>query len=442
MAKTVDYRDPYLAAFRAFEASLNGRSASEIHRLRRGAMDAFVQTGFPTSRDEAWRHTRVAPLLETSFAPVPSDGRRGVTAEQIAPFRFDSLGGAQLVFVDGFYSPELSSHPDLPDGAQAGNLASILDTSPERVSGELARYAAYKTHAFAALNTAFFRDGAFVFVPRGVAVEAPIYLLFISTAKDKATVSHPRVLVLAEDGSQVTLVETYAGIGHGAYLTNAVTEIAAGDNAVVDHYKLELETPEAFHIGVMQMTQGRASNVSSHAISLGGRLVRNEARARLAGEGCESTVNGLYLLGDNQHVDNHTLLEHAEPNCSSHERYKGILTDASQAVFRGKIHVHPKAQKTDAYQSNQNLLLSEGARINTKPQLEIYADDVRCSHGATVGQIDEDALFYLRARGIGAKRARQVLLQAFASDILDRVKVEPVRQALVRRVNAKFAPST
>lgn len=442
MAKTVDHREPYLTAFRAFEASLNGRSASGIHGLRRSALDALAQTGFPTPRDEAWRHTSVAPLLETPFAPVLSDGRRELTAEQIAPFSFDGLGGVQLVFVDGFYAPGLSSRPGLPGGAQADSLASVLEASPERVSEELSRHAAHKIHAFAALNTAFIRDGAFVFVPRGVAVEAPIHLLFISTAKDKATVSHPRTLVLAEDGSRVTLIETYAGIGHGAYFTNAVTEIAAGDHAVVDHYKLELESPEAFHIGVMQITQGRASNVSSHAISLGGRLVRNEARARLAGEGCEATLNGLYLLSDKQHVDNHTLLEHTEPNGSSHELYKGILTDASRAVFRGKIHVHQKAQKTNAYQSNQNLLLSEDARVNTKPQLEIYADDVRCSHGATVGQIDEDALFYLRARGIGEKRARQVLLQAFAGDILDRVKIEPVRQALVRRVNAKFAPST
>jgi Fe-S cluster assembly protein SufD len=260
--------------------------------------------------------------------------------------------------------------------------------------------------------------------------------VFNSTPSGAPSISHPRTLVLAEENSQATIVETYTG--GGTYFTNAVTEVIADDGAVVDHYKLELESPDAFHIATMQSRQGARSNLSTHAISLGGKLVRNEVNALLAGEEGEATVNGFYLTDCEQHIDNHTLIEHAEPNCNSHELYKGILGGRSSGVFRGKIHVHRKAQETDAYQSNQSLLISENAGINTKPQLEIYADQVKCSHGATIGQLDQNAVFYLRSRGLRLPTAQRILAHAFAVDILNRIKPDSVRNYLERIVMDKF----
>ncbi len=438
MAQTADHKDWYLSTFEGFEKSLNGNSASPVHGLRRTAIDRFAALGFPTSRDEAWKNVSLAALTRIPFTSPAQYDPQGVTSGQIDPFVFNGLACTQLVFVDGFYAPELSVHQPLPDGVEAGSLAAVLESNPERISEHLARYAGYEEHAFTALNTAFLKDGAFIFIPKGVALETPVHLLFVSTSKAKPTVSHPRTLVLAENNAQATVVETYAGLDGGAYFTNAVTELAAGDDTVIDHYKLELESPDAFHIANMQLTQGRNSAVSTHAFSLGGGFVRNDVSALLAGESGEATMNGFYLLEDGQHVDNYTLLEHAEPNCTSHELYKGILNGASRTLFRGKIHVHQKAQKTDAYQTNQNLLLSDAARVNTKPQLEIYADDVKCSHGATIGQLDENALFYLRSRGIERKTAHHMLLQAFADDIIDRVKIDPVRQQLGRWIGQKF----
>ncbi len=436
MMQTADRKDRYVSTFEGFEKGLNGKSASPIHTLRKEAIDRFAQLGFPTRRNEDWINTNVAPLTKIPFAPVTGYDPQGVTPRQVEAFTF-GLACTHLVFVNGYYAPELSSHPALPGGVRAGSLAAALESDAALVSAHLARHAPYKEHAFTALNTAFIQDGAFVYLPKGAALETPVHTLYISTAKAHPTVSHPRTLILAEENTQATVIESYVGV-EGAYFTNAVTEIAAGENAIVDHYKLELEGPEAFHIATLQTRQGPHSNISTHAISLGGGLVRSEVNALLAGEGCEATVNGLYHLDGKQHVDNHTLIEHAEPNCTSHELYKGILDGASSGVFRGRIHVHRKAQNTDAYQTNQNLLLSNDASVNSKPQLEIYADEVKCSHGSTTGQMDMDAIFYLRSRGLSLELARQILIQAFADDLIDRIQVEPVRQQLSRIVMGKL----
>ncbi len=423
----------YLSAFASFEEGLNGRSATSLHALRRAAIGRFEELGFPGSRDEAWFHTNVAKLAGTPFRPArPEDARRAWRSESA----FRELTETRLVFVNGFYSAEDSSTVGLPHGVRVCSLAEVKASEADKVDGNIARHAAFDEHAFVALNTAFLQDGAFIYVPRGTAVETPIHVVFVSTASGAPSISHPRTLVLAEENSQVTIVESYTG--HGAYFTNAVTEVIADDSALVDHYKLELESPEAFHVATMQSRQGARSDLSTHAISIGGKLVRNEVNALLAGEAGEATVNGFYLTDCEQHIDNHTLIEHAEPNCNSHELYKGILGGRSSGVFRGKIHVHRKAQETDAYQSNQSLLISEGADINTKPQLEIYADQVKCSHGATIGQLDENAVFYLRSRGLRHATAQRILVHAFAVDILNRIKPGPVRNYLERIVMDKF----
>ena len=423
----------YLSAFARFEESLNGRSGAPLHALRKSAIGRFAELGFPGTRDEAWFHTNVAPLVRTPFRTTTLEDAQGAwKSEQV----FQDLTATRLVFVNGFYSAEHSRAGSLPHGVRACSLAGLKDSEADWVAGNIARHAAYDEHAFVALNTAFLQDGAVIYVPRGTAVETPIHVAFVSTASGAPSISHPRTLVLAEENSQVTIIESYTG--DGAYFTNAVTEVIANDSAKVDHYKLELESPEAFHIATMQSRQGAHSDLSTHAISIGGKLVRNEVNALLAGEAGEATVNGFYLTDCEQHIDNHTLIEHAEPNCNSHELYKGILGGKSSGVFRGKIHVHRKAQETDAYQSNQSLLISEGADINTKPQLEIYADQVKCSHGATIGQLDENAVFYLRSRGLSQATAQRILVHAFAVDILNRIKPESVRNYLERIVMDKF----
>jgi Fe-S cluster assembly protein SufD len=315
---------------------------------------------------------------------------------------------------------------------KAGSLATALNSDSALVEPHLARHAGYQDHPFVALNTAFLQDGAFVSIPRGKAVERPIHLLFVSThdRRGTATVSHPRNLILAGDDSQAMVIESYIGLNNALYFTNAVTEIVAGENAVVAHYKLQRESEEAFHISTVQASLSHNSNFSSHSIDLGGALVRNDVNAVLDGKGIECTLDGLYMVAGRQHVDNHTRIDHVKPHCSSRELYKGVLGGRSKGVFNGKIYVHKDAQKTDAKQTNKNLLLSEDAVINTKPQLEIYADDVKCTHGTTIGQLDQEAIFYLRSRGIDLEAARGLLTYAFASEMIGRIKVEPVRAQL------------
>jgi Fe-S cluster assembly protein SufD len=317
------------------------------------------------------------------------------------------------------------------------SLAEALREHPGQVEPHLARHARYQDQPFIALNTGFVWDGAFVAVGRGVALDRPVHLVFASTASAEPTMSYPRALVVAETSSRLTLVESYVGLEEDAYLTDAVTEVVLGENAKIDHYKLVREGGSAFHVGALQVHMARSSTFRSHFVTLAGGWVRNEARAVLDGEGCECTLNGLYLAAGRQHVDNHTVIDHARPHCASHELYKGILDGHAHGVFNGKIFVRQDAQKTDAKQTNQTLLLSDDATIDTKPQLEIFADDVKCTHGATVGQLDADSIFYLQSRGIGREAARALLTYAFANDIVRRIDVEPVRARLEESLLAR-----
>jgi Fe-S cluster assembly protein SufD len=420
----------HLANFDRFEKETVGSRLGWLQEIRQDAIERFRELGFPSARNEDWRFTSVAPIARTPFQLAAENARHGLTPEQLDRLTFRAGEGARLVFVNGRYARDLSSPQRVPDGLVVASLAEVLDAHPDWVEPYLARYAAYESYPFTALNTAFIRDGAFVSVPRGTVIAQPIHLIFVSTAPGEAAVSHPRNLVIAGDHSRAAVVESYVGPDESTYFTNAVTEVVADDHAVLDHYKLQREGDQAFHVATLQVHQARGSNVSSHFISLGGALVRNEINAVLDAEGCECTLNGLYMATGRQHVDNHTVIDHARPRCVSHELYKGILDGRAHGVFNGKIFVHQDAQKTDAKQTNQTLLLSDDATINTKPQLEIYADDVKCTHGATVGQLDEEALFYLRSRGIDLAAARSLLTFAFANDVIGRIKIDPLRARL------------
>lgn len=428
--------DQYLSRFRAFEQTLNGQASTPLHPLRRQAIAQFAAQGFPTSRDEEWRYTNLAPLLQQPFAPAPKGAT--LSTEALAPLLFAGPQSPRLVFVDGHYAPALSAAGSLPQGVVLLNLEAGLRQHADLVLSCLNHQIQGERHALAALNTAFLQDGAFLHLPAGTEVAHPIHLLFLSTAPAAPSFSSPRLLVVAGARSKAMLVETCAGPDGRPYLSNALAEVVVGEEAHFDYCKIQQEGDAALHLDHTLVREGRGSRFTAHSLSLGARLSRNQLDTMLDGEGIESTLNGLYLANGEQHLDHHTLVEHAKAHCASHELYKGILGGRSTGVFRGRIHVWPQAQKTDAYQANRNLLLSPEAEIDTKPQLEIYADDVKCSHGATVGRLDEEALYYLRARGLDLGQARGVLTRAFADQLLDRLGDDALRAHLEGRVAAKL----
>ena len=421
--------DSYLESFAQFENSAPGSGQWWVRSTRQAAISRFSELGFPTTRDEDWRFTSVAPIAQSSFK-LPQDGRVALSSREIEPFSFPGLACSRLVFVNGRYSPELSSIGTLPDGVTLGSLAWFLDNDPGRVEPHLARYADYQQDAFTALNTAFLQDGVFAHIPGRTVLPEPLHLLYVSTADGDPIITHPRNLILLDEDSHATIVEDYVSLGGGMHFSNVVTEAVVGQNGVLSHYRIERENTQAFNISTLRFQQNRSSNVTSHSLLLGGALVRNNVHPVMAGEGCDCLLNGLFMAAGRQHMDNYMKVEHVSPHCNSRQFYHGILDGHSRGVFHGRIIVHKDAQKTDAKQTNRNLLLSEDAQIDTKPQLEIHADDVKCTHGATIGQIDEDAIFYLRSRGIAEESARSLLLFAFAGECLQRMKIEPIRKHL------------
>jgi Fe-S cluster assembly protein SufD len=423
---TASDTDRFVGVFDTFEKALPAPGPESLRRQRRQAIERFSHLGFPTLRQEEWRFTNVGPIARTPFSlDVAVDG---VTEGSIQAFSYE--GTVQLTLVNGRFVPRLSDLESLPEGVVVCSLGEALEKHPEKVEPHLGRLASFENHPFVALNTAFYGDGVFIWVPRNQVVEEPINLVLVGNPSGDPIAFFPRNLIVSGQSSQVTVVEQYVTVGDGAYLTAPVTEIVAEDNAVVDHYKLQRESTAAFHMATFQLQLGRDSNVSSHSISWGGGLVRNDVNAVLDGEGGEATLNGLYMVEGTQLVDNHMRVDHVAPHCDSHELYKGILEGKSRAVFNGRIFVHPGAQKTDAKQTNRNLLMSPDALCNSNPQLEIFADDVKCTHGSTVGQLDETAIFYLRSRGIGEEAARSLLTYAFAADVVERIKVGAVRRDL------------
>ena len=398
-----------------------------LREIRTRAMAWFRESGFPTTRQEDWRFTPIAPIVSTAFVPAE---RLHVQPGQLAEHTFGADAIAELVFVNGMYDPQLSRCPDASSGVTVSTLADLLERDGAALKGQLAGLAAPTASAFTALNTSLFSDGAYVEIARDAVVPRPIHVLFFSTVSGAPQVSHPRLLFVAGEHSECRLIETYAGLAPQVYLTNAVSEYVIGDRAIVDHYKVQRESPAAYHMAALQVRTGRESIFVSHALTLGGAIARNDIGAVLGGEGGDTTLNGLYVGDGQQLLDTHTTIDHALPHNGSHELYKGILGGRSRAIFNGKIIVRPDAQKTDAKQTNKALLLSDHAEINTKPQLEIFADDVKCTHGATVGQLDEEMVFYLRARGLGLHEARALLIQGFAGHITNRIRFEPLRARL------------
>ncbi|MEP0821829.1 MAG: Fe-S cluster assembly protein SufD [Ignavibacterium sp.] len=425
----------YQSVFDAFEKSLNGEAQSGFHALRKKALNRFKEMGFPTTRHEEWKFTNIAPVAATPFTPVPA----GMVA-RIAPSavkRHLIPQGHSLVFVDGHFAPELSSIGKLRDGVIVCSLAEASRRHAALLERELARHAPGDENSFVALNTAFSLDGAFVYVPDGIRLAEPVHMLFLSTGKPQALIP-PRNLFLVGAEGQVSLVETYAALNDGDYFTNVVSELLAGEGAIVEHDKLQNESRSAYHISWTHIVQQAGSTVTSNLVAVGGSIARSNITTVFDGEKSICTLNGLTLAAGTQLIDNHTAIDHAKPNCESHELYKAVLDGKAHGVFNGKIFVRKDAQKTDAKQTNQTLLLSDDAIIDTKPQLEIFADDVKCTHGATVGQLDPDQIFYLRSRGLNLLQAKDMLTFAFAADVVNRVHVESLRERLESLIHDKL----
>jgi Fe-S cluster assembly protein SufD len=429
-----------------------------LNVLRKQGMARFQALGFPTTKNEDWHFTSVGPIAERRFHLARLDSgetadsgrdrrespRRkddpmnslGVKLADLNRFNFDQHGWHRLVFLNGAFSEDLSSYAGLGKVVRVNSLARAIKSGTAGIEQHVGKIGEFDQHTFTALNTAFIHDGAFIELHADAVVEQPIHLMFVS---DGEGVSHPRNLIVAGRHSRAAVIESYVSLRGSAYFTNAVTEIAVGEGAHMDHYKLQRESEAAFHVGTVRIRQARNSQLHSFSLAVGGALARTNIYTSLDGDAATCTLNGLYLTDGTQHIDNQTSIEHIAPNCPSHELYKGVLDGRSHGVFNGKVYVHPEAQKTDGKQSNNNLLLSPSARVDTKPQLEIFADDVKCTHGATVGRLDEMAMFYLNSRGIGRETARMLLTYAFAADVLETIELEPLKTELEKMVLARFS---
>jgi Fe-S cluster assembly protein SufD len=427
----------YLEQFRDFINDEASTAPEWVKARRLESIDRFAVLGFPTTKNEDWHFTSVAPIAEREFTFVAA--RTGdVERSDLEPFGFGGEEWHTIVFVNGRYAPELSSLSHLDPRVRVLPLAEAWTEAPElvRLIGTIVTDA--KLHAFTALNTAFMPDGVVLHVPKEVTLRQPIHLLFVTDANAAKTVMYPRNLIVVDRGARATVLESYVGLSDASYFTNAVTEVSVADGATLEHYKIQREGRRAFHVGTIETKQGRDSHYISFSFATGGSLTRTNIYTKLDGEGCGSTLNGLYMLDGEQHCDHQTKIEHAEPNCFSREVYKGVLDGRSHGVFNGKVYVHPAAQKTDGKQTNNTLLLSREAQVDTKPQLEIFADDVKCTHGATVGKLDEIAWFYMKSRGMDAEAARRLLIYAFAADVLETIEQAEVREGLERVTLERF----
>jgi len=437
-------RTGYRDAFGKLQEGAAQSAPSWLARLRESAMESFEELGFPTVKDEEWKYTNVAAIARLEARPslAPSSGEIAINNGELARFQFPEAASSQLVFVNGHL--QLSSLAGLPEGVVALSLSQALADQryQEIARQQLARNADYVANGFTALNTAFIGDGAFVLITKNAKVERPLHLLFVTNAEEGGLTTFPRVLVVAEENSSATIVESYVRARDEAYFTNAVTEVVLAEGARLEHVRIQRESHEAFHIATTAVDLGANSTYDSTNITLGAQLSRHNVNVTMDHEGAECWVDGLYLVSGTQHADTHSVIDHRQPHCVSHQLYKGILDGKSRAVFNGKIFVRHDAQKTDAMQTNKNLLLSNEARVDTKPQLEILADDVKCAHGAAVGQIDEDELFYLGTRGIHSVLARNLLTYGFAAEVIAKIKIDSIKaqldEAVLNRLEAKL----
>ena len=430
-----EFKNQLLSAFQSNEERMNGESKTPLHQVRRAALHQFDLLGFPTIRHEEWKYSNVAGLIKEVFE---LDGSSELSNEDLTPLQIPNLDGNVITFVNGLYRADLSRIISPSEQVKIGNFADTLKAEPDFLGTYFARYADYQDNAFTALNTALANDGIVIRVPDNVTVEQPIILRFITDARERNVASQPRNLIIVGKNAEVTMAESYRTLGERVSFVNVVTEIVLDRDARMQYYKVQDETEKAYHIGTTQVNQSDNSHFYSATVTLNGNFVRNNLNIVLNGQHAEAFMYGLYMPNGRQHVDNHTLVDHAMPNSYSNELYKGILDDNGTGVFNGKIYVRPDAQKTNAYQSCKNVVLSTGASMNTKPQLEIYADDVKCSHGTTTGQLNDEALFYMRSRGIPKDEARTLLLYAFVQDVLSQIKIQPIREYLEGVVKTKL----
>jgi Fe-S cluster assembly protein SufD len=434
MNAVAEDRDAYRAGFERFAAAHAGSEPAWLRERRTAAIARFVEKGLPTGKDEAWRHTPTAPLVRARFEPA--DPVAEPPAGALDGLLRDGFRGARLVFVNGRLAPGLSSLDAGEAGVEVASLRELLRTQPGRLEPWLSRVASGQTGVFADLNAAFAEDGAVVVVAPGKVVREPVLVAHVAAGSGAPSVSYLRTLLVAGRGSECRVVESYASPDGSASLVNAVTEVVVEDNAFVDRYKLQREGEERLHVATLAARLGRDARFSDHSLALGAALSRNDIDVRFEAEGGECVLNGLFVLDGRRVADTHSRIDHAKPHCSSREHYKGIVDGQARGVFNGLVVVRPGAQKTDAWQTNQNLLLSRQALVHSTPQLEILADDVKCRHGSTTGQLDPTALFYLRSRGLSEAAARSLLTWAFASDLVRKMEVAPLRRIVERHLQA------
>lgn len=430
------FRDRLLAGFRASEDRMNGETKSPLHQLRRSALQTFETLGFPTIKHEEWKYSNVTSLINKAYE---IDQPSTISAADLDSLLIPNLSGNILYFVNGQYRADLSRIVSPASEVQIMSFRQALTDQSEAVGAYFSRLADFQDNAFTALNTAFAVDGVFIRVPDGKTVAEPIIMRFITDARTSSVAAQPRNLVIVGRNAEVKVVEAYRTLGDEASFTNVVTEVVVAREARVDYYKVQNDTDQSYHIGTTEVRQADNSLFYSATITLNGGFVRNNLNIVLDGEHCEAHMYGLYIPNGKQHIDNHTLVDHAKPNSYSNELYKGILEERATGVFNGKIYVRPDAQKTNAYQSCKNVVLSPDATMNTKPQLEIYADDVKCSHGTTTGKLNDEALFYMRSRGIPKEQAQTLLMYAFAEDVMNKIKIAPIREYLEGVVAQKLA---
>ncbi len=403
---------------------------------RQDALTRFQKTGFPTRKEEHWKYTDVRRIANKSFSF--SESETSLTSAHVNAVRFDELECHELVFHNGVYQSNLSNIDNLQEGVLITDLATALIEHKELVSQHINQSDDERTTAFTALNTSFLQQGCLIVIPDNTIIKKPINLLYLSGLNEGMPNSQPRNIIVLGKNSEATIIESFVGLDETVYFTNSVTEISLAENSHCNHYKLQQESRKAFHIGSLKITQNKYSRLQSHSISLGAALARNDIHCQLKESGSSILMNGLYMASGKQHIDNHTLVDHMVPHTSSDQVYRGVLNDQGRGVFNGKVVVHKDAQKTDANQSNANLLLSGTAEVDTKPELEIYADDVKCSHGATVGQLDQNMMFYLRSRGIEEETAKSLLTFAFADEVISKIAFIPIRERLEQLVVGKL----
>ena len=436
LSKNIDLKEQLVANFQATEGRLNGETKSAVHQTRRAAMQNFETLGFPTIKHEEWKYSNVSNLVKQAFD-------FGVKTEfgenELAALSIPNLEGNVLYFINGIYNAELSNIVSPESQLQILNFGQAVKENPTLLETYFAQYANYQNEAFTALNTAFAHDGVVINVPAGKVVEQPIILRFITDARSINVASQPRNLVVVGKNAEVKIAEAFRTMGENGAFTNTVTEIVVEENANVQYYKVQNDTEKSYHVGTTQVCQKQNSHFYAVTVTINGGFVRNNLNIVLDGQNCEAFMYGLYFPNGKQHVDNHTLVDHAQPNSYSNELYKGILKDKSTGVFNGKIFVRDGASKTNAYQSCRNVVLSDEAIMNTKPQLEIFNDDVKCSHGTTTGKLNDEALFYMRSRGIPKAEAQTLLMYAFCEDVISQIKIGAIKEYLEGLIAEKLA---